>query len=135
NGLAELKERQLDVWSDAKGGWLEAPHYAMVSYDHLLGALLMAYNAGFNQHLYDPKMKLVIEWLAKISTPPDAALSGHRHLPPIGATYMREPSGQFGIVARLWKDKDPEFASNMQWMFRQQGSHASAGVGGFFAGL
>jgi hypothetical protein len=28
---------ELEGWSDDNGGWLEAPHYAMVSYDALLG--------------------------------------------------------------------------------------------------
>ena len=53
HGLAELKDNQLDNWSDANGGWLEAPHYAMVSYDYLVGCFLMARNAGLGDHLYD----------------------------------------------------------------------------------
>ena len=57
HGMAELKDNQLDHWSDANGGWLEAPHYAMVSYDYLLGCFLMARNAGFGDHLLDPKMR------------------------------------------------------------------------------
>jgi hypothetical protein len=132
NGMKELKENQLDHWADDNGGWLEAPHYAVLSYDYLIGAFLMTHNAGFNDHLFDPKMKKVIEWLAKISTPPDSAAAGTRFLPPIGNTYMREPSGEFGIVAALWRDKDPRFASEMQWMYRQHGAFAAAGVGGLF---
>jgi len=134
-GMKELKEVQLDTWSDANGGWLEAPHYAMVSFDSMLGCFLMAHNAGFNDYLFDPKMKKVIEWMAKISTPPDARINGIRHRPAIGNSYMFEPSSEFAHVAYLWKDKDPEFASNMQWMWRQQGSYPQPGIGGFFATL
>jgi hypothetical protein len=135
NGMRELKDNQLDRWSDSKGGWLEAPHYAMLSYDYLLGSFLAAYRAGFNDYLYDARMKSVIEWLAKIATPPDAAAGGIRYRAPIGNTYMREPSGTFGTVAHLWKTRDPRFAAEMQWMYRQQGSFAAPGVGGFFPAL
>ncbi len=134
DGLAEL-ESQLDGWSDANGGWLEAPHYAMVSYDQILAALLMARNAGFADHLHSPRMKNVISWFGKISTPPDSRLGGWRHMPPIGNTYIQEPSGEFGIVAALWKEQDPEFASAMQWMWRQQGSFPQPGIGGAFPGI
>ena len=131
NGVNELRY-QLDHWSDDDGGWLEAPHYAMLSYDYLLGVFLMAYNAGFNDYLYHPRMKKIAEWFAKISTPSDPELDGHRHLPPIGNTYMREPTGEFGLIANIWKRKDPEFAANMQWMHQQQGSPAEPGLGGFY---
>jgi hypothetical protein len=135
NGLAELKDNQLDHWSDANGGWLEAPHYAMVSYDYLVGCLLMVRNAGLGDHLYDARMKQIIAWFAKISTPPDSRLAGHRHFPPIGNTYISEPSGEFAVLAYLWKDVDPSFASDMQWMHQQHGSPETPGIGGFFATL
>ncbi len=130
NGVDEMKS-QLDFWADGNGGWLEAPHYATLSFDYLLGVFLAAQNVGFEDLLFDPKIKKVADWLAKISTPPDSAAQGHRHLPPIGNTYIREPSGQFGLVANLWQHKDPDFAAHMQWMFRQQGSPPSTGIGGF----
>jgi len=130
--MAELKDNELDTWSDENGGWLEAPHYAMVSYDYLLGCFLMARNAGFNDYLYHPRMKKVIEWFAKISTPPDSRLKGWRHKPPIGNTYISEPCGMFAIVAYLWRDRDPEFAAQMQWMWQQQGRYPWPGIGGFY---
>jgi hypothetical protein len=63
----------------------------------------------------------VIEWLAKISTPPDSRIGGYRHFPPIGNTYIGETTGMFGIVAGLWWDRDRVFASQMQWMSEQHG--------------
>lgn len=135
SGMKELKDNELDLWSDSKGGWLESPHYAMVSYDYLLGCFLMAKHVGFGDFVFDPKMKLVGNWMAKISTPPDFRLNGQRHLPPIGHTYHFEPGGEFGILAGIWREKDPEFASRMQWMWRQQGARLDPGVGGIFPSL
>lgn len=120
-GLTELR-RQLYEWSDEDGGWLEAPHYAMVSFDHMIGAFLMASNAGFGNHIHDERVRKVSEWLAKISTPRDRRTGGFRHYPPIGNTYMGEGTGMFGIMAGLWKDRDPVFASHMQWMNEEHGS-------------
>jgi hypothetical protein len=62
---------QLEEWSDSEGGWLEAPHYALVAYDHMLAAFLAARRAGFSDFVFDERMKKIIEWLAKISSPPD----------------------------------------------------------------
>jgi hypothetical protein len=135
HAMDELKDKELDTWSDANGGWLEAPHYAMVSYDYMLGCFLMAHNAGFNEYLYHPRMKKVIAWFAKTSTPPDSRLKGWRHKPPIGNTYFFEPCGEFALVAALWKDRDPEFAARMQWMFEQHGSYPHPGIGGFYPTL
>ncbi len=131
-GMEALKE-QLDTWSDDNGGWLEAPHYAMVSYDQILGVLVMAYNAGFNDWLYtDPKVKKVIQWFAKIDTPPDSRLGGFRHRPPLGNTYMNEPCGEFGLVAYLFREKDPQFSAEMQWQWNQNKMYGVPGIGGFF---
>jgi len=96
----------------------------------LLGSSIMAHNAGLSDMLFDPRMKLVINWFSKWSTPKDSRILGMRHLPPVGNTFMFEPTGEFGIVAAAWKDQDPEFASQMEWMFRQQNSVEFPGVGG-----
>jgi len=134
SGMREL-ERQLEAWSGPNGGWLEAPHYAMASYDCLIGYFLMAYNAGFSDRFFSPRMKNVALWLAKIATPPDARVQGLRHWHPIGNSYRFEPSGAFGPLAYLWRERDPEFSANLQWMHQQQGSRTSPGVGGFFSTL
>ena len=132
-GLTELR-RQLYAWSDEDGGWLEAPHYAMVAFDHMIGAFLMASNAGLSKDLHDDRVRKVIEWLAKISTPRDRRTGGFRHYPPIGNTYMGEGTGMFGIVAGLWKERDPKFAAEMQWMCEEHGS-PPVGLFGPFATL
>jgi hypothetical protein len=119
-GLMELS-RQLESWSDDDGGWLEAPHYALVSLDHILGAHTMAARAGFLPPQPDPRLQRSIEWLAKISTPPDLRTGGFRHLPPIGNTYHGEGSGIFGLAARLWSTDAPPLARRLQWMHEAQG--------------
>lgn len=128
-GMAEAKS-QIENWSDDNGGWLEAPHYASVSYDHLLGMFLMARGKDNGALLYSDKMKKVAEFFAKIATPPDVNVGGIRHQPRIGNTWLDEPAGLFGIVAALWKDRDPKFASEMQWMYQQQGSSPDSCIGG-----
>jgi hypothetical protein len=80
-------------------------------------------------------MKKVIEWFAKWSTPPDSRFGGFRHLPPVGNTYINEPTGEFGVMASIWKEKDPQFASEMQWMFHQQRSWEQPGIGGGYPAL
>ncbi len=133
-GMNELK-RELNQWSDENGGWLEAPHYALVAYDTLLGCFLAAHAAGEDDVLYDPKMKLVANWLAKISSPPDIRLNGWRHHLPIGNTFQRETSSIYGHMAVIWRDKDPQFSAHMQWMHQQSGAPTSPGIGGFFPTL
>lgn len=133
-GMNELK-RELEQWSDDNGGWLEAPHYAVVAYDVLLGCFLAAQQAGLDDVLYHPRMKKFAEWLAKISTPPDPRLNGRRHLPPIGNTYQQEPTSIFGHLSVLWRERDPQFAANMQWMHRQHGSPTVPGIGGGYPTL
>jgi hypothetical protein len=129
-GMHELK-REMNQWSDDNGGWLEAPHYALVAFDSLLGCFLGAHLAGQDDVLFDPKMKLVAEWLAKMSSPPDVRINGYRHHLPIGNTYQTETSSVYGHMAVLWREKDPKFSAEMQWMHRQCGSPTSPGIGGF----
>lgn len=128
--LKELHENQLLGWSDENGGWLEAPSYAMLSYDHMLAVALCARNAGRGEHLHHPRMRRIIEWFAKISTPPDSRFHGRRLLPPIGNSYVLETTSQFGNVAQLWRERDPVFAAEMQWMHLASGAPTHTGVGG-----
>lgn len=133
-GMEELKG-QVEHWSDDNGGWLEAPHYAMVSCDQILASFVMAKNAGFNEYLYLPKLRKFVDWFSKISTPPDSRIKGWRHLPPLGNTYLQEPTGEFGIVAYLFRERDPEWAAELQWMHNQQGAFPWPGIGGGYPGF
>jgi hypothetical protein len=129
--IAELFDKELLGWSDANGGWLEAPHYALVSQDAIIGVLLCARNAGRPDLLQHSRLRRVIEWLAKTSTPPDERGGNGRMLAPIANTFMLEPSGQSGTMAYLFRDIDPAFSSRMQWMHQASGIPIWPGVGGF----
>ncbi len=133
-GLGQLAW-QLTAWSDEDGGWVEAPHYAMVSFDHMLAGFTMAANAGLGDYFYHPRMRKVVEWFAGISTPRDSRSGGFRHQPPIGNTYPGEPNGVYGLIAYMWKDRDPEFAAQMQWLFEQHGSILGLGNGWNFPAM
>ena len=119
-GLGQMTY-QLKAWSDEDGGWLEAPHYAMVALSPIVGGFAMATRAGFGDFLYNERIPKVAEWFAKISTPRDVRTDGFRHYPPIGNTYHGESTGMFGILAGFWKERDPEFAAHMQWMCEEHG--------------
>jgi len=90
----------------------------------------MAHNSTGDETLFDPRMRKIIEWFGKITTPPDSRFAGFRHLPPIGNTWWLEPCGEFGVLARLWKDRDPDFSARMQWLWQQHRSWPSPGIGG-----
>lgn len=134
--IAEL-EKELDEWCDENGGWLEAPHYMTASLDSLLPIAVAVRDSGLcdRELLDNPKFKLTLAWLAKISTPGDPRLGGDRHVPAIGNSYLGERTSLPGIAARIWRDKDPHYAREMQWMWRQHGSVRSPGIGGAYPGF
>lgn len=134
DALAEMNH-EINTWSDEKGGWLESPHYAMVAYDQLISGFIKARNAGFGDYLYSDKMRKVIEWFAITATPPDSRIGGFRHKPPVGNTDLLEPTGEFGIVAYLWKDRDPAFSAEMQWMYHQNNDYPQPGIGGGYPSM
>jgi len=139
NATDFLVEKLLNKWSDSDGCWtginVEAPHYAMGSFDDLLATLLIARNTGMNNLIDTKGMKQMGEFFAKISTPPDSRIKGWRHLPPIGNTYKFEPTGIFAILASVYEKSDPTFAAQMQWMQYQHGNPQNSVVGGYLAGF
>jgi hypothetical protein len=127
--LAELRQ-ELGDWVDPQGGMAETPHYSMVVFDQWLGAFTIARNAGApdSGSLFDPRMRKAIEWFGNISTPRSAAAGGFRRLPTVGHTYANERTGEFGVMACLWEEKDPAFAAEMAWMHREHGEFAEPGI-------
>ena len=127
--LAELRQELAD-WVDPQGGMAETPHYSMVVFDQWLGGFLIAKNAGApdDGSLFDPRMRKAIEWFGNISTPRSAGAGGFRRLPTVGHTYANERTGEFGVMACLWKQKDPVFAAEMEWMHREHGEFTEPGI-------
>ena len=127
--LAELQE-QLDDWVDPQGGMAECPHYSMVIFDQWMGAFVIARNANaadFGQ-LFNPKLRKAAEWFGNISTPRDPVNNGARRLPSYGHTYFNESTCAFGMMATLWKGRDPAFAAHMEWLHREHGSFGAPGI-------
>jgi len=129
--------RELDEWCGPNGGWLEAPHYMTVSMDSIVSLALAIRNTGFGEAdwQYHPKLKNAMAWLAKISTPPDPRLDSDRHMPAIGNTYLGERTCLPGWAACLFRDKDPRFAQEMQWMWKAHGMPRTLGIGGAYPGI
>lgn len=120
----------LKNWSGPNGSWTEAPHYQLVTMNSMLVFGLAAHRAGLNDFIFDPRLKSTVLYLANISTPQDPALKGYRHVPPIGNTYLKEQTNIFGVMAGVYKDRDPEYAAHMQWMYEQQGKPSLLLIGG-----
>lgn len=133
-GLAEIK-REIDEWTDAGGGMAECPHYSMLILDHWLGACLAARNAGAPEagHLFDEGIRKASLWFANISTP--RGPGGFRRLPSLGHTYSNERTSTFGLLAYLWKERDPAFAAQMQWMHREHGLFTEPGIKSYYPAL
>ena len=134
--LKHLK-RELDDWTDSGGGMLECPHYSMVIFDQWIGSFLIARNAGAPEdgHLFDPQLRQAMEWFGNISTPPDSRGEGFRRWQSLGHTYPNERCGMFGTMASIYREKDPEFAGNMAWMHREQGSFEEPGILSYYPAL
>jgi hypothetical protein len=127
---------ELQMWTGSNGGWLEAPHYMTVSMDAIIPLAIALRQTTFTATNWtlDARLKNAIRWLACISTPRDPRLNGARRMPEIGNTYTGERTCLTGWLARLWKEKDPLFARQMQWMWKEQGSVAKPGIGGLYPG-
>lgn len=130
-------EKELTEWCGENGGWLEAPHYMTASIDSLLATAMALQGSGLSDvdWVHHPKFKLALAWLAKIETPPDSRLEGSRCHPAIGNTYLGERTCLAGWAARIWRDEDPQYAREMQWMWRASGSFPSPGIGGAYPGF
>ena len=132
-GIREMA-KELEKWTGPQGGWLEAPHYMGVSMDAIVPFAIALRQTKFADQDWTlhPKLREAIRWLASISTPRDPRLNGQRHMPEIGNTYLGERTCLAGWLARLWKEKDPEFAQQMQWAWNEQGSYTKPGIGGAY---
>jgi len=133
-GYEEIR-LELDTWVGPGGGWLEAPHYMTVSLDGIVPMAIAARRCGFADFLYDPQLKKTMSYFARISTPPDPDAGGLRLLPAVGNTYHGETSCQTGWMAVIWRERDPDYAREMQWVWTQQGQPMHGCIGGGSPGL
>lgn len=134
--LGELK-RELDDWTDPGGGMIECPHYSMVIFDQWIGSFLIARHAGATDdgHLFDPQLRQAAEWFGNLSTPRDPRRENFRRWPSLGHTYANERTGMFGVMACLYRDRDPGFAAEMEWMHREHGAFGEPGILSYYPAL
>ena len=124
---------ETETWSGPNGGWLEAPHYATVALDFIAAIGYARRNLGLGDDLLrHERLKKAVAWLAKISTPPDPRFKGLRHSPPVGNTWLYETSCLYAYMAKVWRDRDPDYANAMRWMWEQQGLPTWPGIGGAY---
>lgn len=127
---SEVFEKSLQNWCGPNGGWIECPHYQLASLNSFLMFGFAAANSGISDFIYDERIKKSVAFLAKITSPQDPRFNHTRHLPPIGNTYLNVQSDIFAIMAAIYKDRDPQFASQMQWMWEEQGKPSLFVIGG-----
>lgn len=127
-GLAGV-ENVFGNWIGPSGEWIESPHYQCVNGD-LLCMLVAAQRAGLSDLVYDRRFLNSWLYLARLSTPPDPGAVGLRHFPTVGHTYRNETTCLFSVMAKLWKDRDPVAADELQWAWIQQGRPRWGLIGG-----
>jgi hypothetical protein len=129
--LDEINQ-ELDNWAGPSGGWLEAPHYATVSLDHIAAVGFAMQNMKLEGPLHHQGLKNAVDWLAKISSPPDPRFGNRRCFAPLGNTYIFETSGLFGYMAKVWRERDPKYANAMRWIWKEHGYPMHPGIGGAY---
>lgn len=141
--INDFKSTFVDKWTDKNGEWTgintESFHYTMVTLDMILGAFYRSYMEGVDtEAVYNPVFKEMGRWLAEVSTPRDSRILDWRHFPPVGHVPKFEVvPGFFAIMAAMWQERDPVFASEMKWMQLEHGDRQVQAVGDFspsFAG-
>ena len=127
SGLAML-ERMLAEKVGPDGEWPESvANYANVSTSALLPLAVAAKNAGFADHVNDPRMKRLLLYLAKQYTPPDPRHTeqgkGGRTslLPPVGRGGAGGRCGLHGLMARATRESDPGYSAVQQWVWLRSG--------------
>ncbi|MCL1857102.1 MAG: hypothetical protein FWF84_05640, partial [Kiritimatiellaeota bacterium] len=133
-GASYLYANTVDLWEadgEFSGMAIQCPHYALGDFCIAMAMLLMQEQQGIPTPLNTPKVKNHAAWYAKISTPRDPRFGYRRHLPPTGNSYLYEPMGVCGTLAYVYKDRDPAFSADMQWMDNEQGNFDIPFTGGF----
>lgn len=135
----ESTVKKVDYWlgtvADKHGYWPESTHYARVSWANLLLWGVVATNAGIHDYLSDPRWRTIAEFYEKTLTPPNPMrLSNNPENPQdknamlptrVNAVYgrgVRHDAWHFGgILAKAYKDVNPELSAQFQWSWLQSG--------------
>ncbi len=114
------------------GEWPESvSNYAYVSASMLEVFAIAAKNAGFHDYISDPRMRRLMEYLAKQYTPPDPRhTEGGKDgssglLSPLGRGGAGGRNGMSGMMARATLKDDPEYSAVQQWTWLRTGASRS----------
>ena len=122
------------------GEWPESvSNYVHVSGSALLHFAIKARAAGFADFVNDPRMKRLLDYIAKMYAPCDLLPRAPgeprlRGLPPHGRAQAGHRFGLPGMMARATRDSDPAYSAAQQWMWLQIGATReipNAALGGF----
>ena len=126
-GAAQQK-RLLDDMVKPSGAWRECPHYQFEAamYPMMQAAVPLKLQGTYDVFA-DPRLKLTLNYLVSILTPPDprfkSGVQKLRTLPAFGNgswEFMPLP----GWVAALSAQDDPEFSKLMMWAWEAQGNQS-----------
>jgi len=121
---ADHATRWMDKWLTDEvgpnGTWVpEGSHYGIVSLEPMLAYAAAAKRAGFHDFSDDPRLKRLMLYWAHHHTPPHPQHNDKRVSDSYGRGTGAEKKSIFGVAARLFAEKDPDFARVMQWMWAQ----------------
>ena len=114
-------DREMEHWITAGGAWIENTHYVLASWhQHSMLMTALKHN-GLRDYYRHPMVRKFFEYYFDMQTPPDPDVGGQRVCVQVGNAYPYLTIYEFGVWARGMRDVDPEFASNLMWMWHQHG--------------
>ncbi len=120
--------RMLEMHVGPKGEFLGAgeslTHYAWGSAAAILKNARLARAAGGPDYINDPRMKKMVEFFAKIVTPPDPRPHNFHPTPrsvtpPVGRGTVYNAPALFGMMAEELETTDPELARDLWWAWQR----------------
>lgn len=104
---------------------------------------IVSTRSGLRDYVNDPRLKRLMLYFAKLSTPRDPRPRGihndpyntpyRRYLPPAGRDPLTAPAADLGMMARFTHASDPQYSAQLQWAWLEHGaSYQYSGLGGGF---
>ena len=117
---------------DKSGCWIESSHYARYALSCMTVASIVLRNTGVADFISHPKLKQMVLFYEKESTPPDplrrVATNGRqlasmpvRVDPPVGRGVRGDCWPTSGLMAAATLESDPEYSKIMEWSWSQCG--------------
>jgi len=109
----------------------------------VLAFAIASTRGGLHNYRNDPRLKRLMAFYAKLSTPRDPRARGaynnkdnkpnRRYLPAYSRDPITSPAADCGMMARFMRESDPEYSAQLQWAWLEQGGSYQFGTmgGGF----